>query len=197
MNIVAQLKESGGKLLNETLVLTASKIGCLLREPTWAPSDNWVSMADKVCVITGANSGLGRVVSTRLAGLGARVYLLCRDEERGKKARFEIINSTQNPDVFLEVVDVTSPESIRDFVDRFDAKEQRVDVLVNNAGVFKTSRQITYDGLEGTFATSTLGPFLLTNLLLPSLQRAEKARDRSDLCFARPSKALTLCCGLR
>jgi dehydrogenase/reductase SDR family protein 12 len=176
MNIVETFKGRGDELLDKTLILNASKIGYLLREPSWAPSDTWVSMADKVCVITGANSGLGRVVSTRLAGLGARVYLLCQNEERGNRARFEIINGTQNLDVFLEVVDVSSRESIRDFVERFSAKERRVDLLLNNAGAFKTSRQTTDDGLELTFATNTLGPFLLTNLLIPALQRADKAR---------------------
>jgi len=133
-------------------------------------------MADKVRLVTGANSGLGRLVSNRLAGLGARVYLLCRNEERGKRARFEIMNSTQNLDVLLEVVDVSSPDSIRDFVHRFNAKETRVDLLINNAGVFKTSRQTTGDGLELTFATNTFGPFLLTNLLMTALQRAHEAR---------------------
>jgi hypothetical protein len=123
MNVIEHLMEGGDKLLDKTFLLNASKIGYLLREPTWAPSETWVSMQDKVCVATGGNSGLGRVVSPRLAGLGARVYLLCRDEERGKRAQFEVVNSTQNLDVFLEIVDVSDAESVRDFVDRFTAKE--------------------------------------------------------------------------
>ncbi len=176
MNIVEKIKERGDNFLDKTLIMNASKIGYLLREPSWAPSDTWVSMTDKVCVITGANSGLGRVVSTRFAALGARVYLLCRNEERGKQARFEIINRTQNLDVFLETVDVSSPESIRSFVERFSAKEPHVDLLVNNAGVLEMSRKKTGKGIELTFATNTLGPFLLTNLLMPALQRADKAR---------------------
>ena len=171
MNVVENLMERGDKLLDKTFLLNASKIGYLLREQTWAPSDTWVSMQDKVCVVTGANSGLGRVVSTRLAGLGARVYLLCRDEERGRRARFEIMNSTQNHDVFLELVDVSNSDSVGEFVDRFAAKETRVDVLINCAGVFKTGRETTDSGLEVTFATNTLGPFLLTNLLMPALRR--------------------------
>ena len=70
MNVVEHLMEGGDKLLDKTFLLNASKIGYLLRKPTWAPSETWVSMQDKVCVVTGGNSGLGRVVSTRLAGLG-------------------------------------------------------------------------------------------------------------------------------
>jgi NAD(P)-dependent dehydrogenase (short-subunit alcohol dehydrogenase family) len=104
------------------------------------------------------------------------VYLLCRNEERGKQVRLEITNRTQNLDVFLEIVDVSNPDSIRAFVERFSAKEPRLDVLINNAGVFKTSRETTDSGLEVTFATNTLGPFLLTNLLMPSLQRSDAAR---------------------
>jgi len=176
MNIAEAIWERGDNLLDKTWFLNASKIGYLLREPYWAPSDTWVSMAGKVCVVTGANSGLGRVVSTRLAGLGARVYLICRSAKRGEQARHEISDSTQNLDVHLEVVDVSSPGSIRDFVERFGAKEERVDLLINNAGVFETSRQTTDDELEVTFATNTLGPFLMTNLLLPALRRAGASR---------------------
>lgn len=176
MNIVEEIRDRGDKLLDKTMILNASKIGDLLREPAWAPSDTWVSMAGKACVVSGANSGLGRVVGTRLAALGARVYLLCRNEERGRQARFEIINSTQDLDVFLEVVDLSNSESIRNFVERFNETEKRVDVLINNAGVYKASRETTRDGLELTFATNVLGTFLLTNLLMPALQRAENAR---------------------
>ena len=176
MNVVEYLRKGGDRLLDKTFLLNASKIGYLLREPYWAPSETWVSMRDKVCIVTGGNSGLGRVVSTRIAGLGARVYLLCRDEERGKRAQSEIVNSTQNLDVFLEVVDVTNAESVREFVERLDAKEPRVDVLINNAGVFMPSRETTDCGLEVTFATNTLGPFLLTNLLMPALRRSDSAR---------------------
>jgi len=78
MSIIERLKDGGDALLDKTVLLNASKVGYLLREPTWDPADTWVSMRDKVCIVNGANSGLGRVVSTRLAGLGARVYLLCR-----------------------------------------------------------------------------------------------------------------------
>jgi NAD(P)-dependent dehydrogenase (short-subunit alcohol dehydrogenase family) len=127
-------------------------------------------------VVTGANSGLGNVVSTRLAGLGARVYLLCRDRGRGERARVEIARGARNPDVHLAVVDVSSPDSIRDFVTRFEDREERLDVLVNNAGVFLPERRTSAEGLELTFATNTLGPFLLTNLLLPALMCSDSGR---------------------
>lgn len=176
MNIFQNLQEKGDQLLDKTLMLNASKVGYLLRKPAWAPSDTWVSMAGKVCVVTGANSGLGRVVSTRLAALGARVYLLCRNDERGRKARLDIINRTSNQDVFLQIVDLSDPQAIREFAERFATMETQVDLLVNNAGVFKARRETTGAGFEPTFATNTLGPFLLTHLLLPALHRAERGR---------------------
>lgn len=176
MSVIERLKDGGDALLNKTMLLNASRVGYLLREPTWDPADTWVSMRDKVCVVTGANSGLGRVVSTRLAGLGARVYMLCRNEDKGKQAQREIQDSSRNPDVFLEIADVSRPSSIHDFVQRFTAKEDRLDLLVNNAGGLMTSRETTDDGHERTFATNTLGPFLLTNSLIPALGESESAR---------------------
>jgi len=189
MSIVEQLMDGADRLLDKTMVLNASRVGYWLREPAWDPADTWVSMRGKVCLVTGANSGLGRVVSTRLAGLGARVYLLCRNAERGRRAQREIVDRTQNPDVFLEIVDISRPASIRAFVERFGAAEERLDVLVNNAGVFMPERQVTAEGLELTFATNTLGPFLLTNLLLTALHRSNSARivnvSSSAMYFAK------------
>ena len=130
-----------GHLLDKTLLLNVSRVGYLLRSAAWHPSETWVSMKDKVCVVTGANSGLGNVVSTRLAGLGARVYLLCRDRGRGERARVEIARDARNRHVHLQVVDVSSPDSIRDFVTRFEDREMRLDVLVNNAGVYLPERR--------------------------------------------------------
>jgi hypothetical protein len=177
MNIVESFQERGAKLLDKTIVSNASNIGYLLRGPTWAASDTWVSMADRACGVSAANSGLGRVVSTRLAALGARVYLLCRSAERGRQARFEIVDSTRDPDLYLEVVDVSSAESTQAFVDRFSRTEDRIDALTNNARVFKTSRETSVDGLDLTMATNTLGTFLLT-------KKSDDAERQSfwDLC---------------
>lgn len=123
MNLIEQLRESGDKLLDNTFLPNASKVGYVLRETGWNPKDTWVSMRGKICVVTGANSGLGKTVSMRLAALGARVYLACRNVERGNRARQHIVSRSQTNDVLVEVVDVSQPHSIRAFVERLQAKE--------------------------------------------------------------------------
>lgn len=189
MQFLQRLAQKGDAVLDNTLLLNVTKPGYLLRQPWWDPNDTWVSMHNKVCVVTGANSGLGKVTSTRLAALGARVYMLCRNEERGQQAQLEIIDRTKNADVQLEVVDVSDQASIRAFVERFGRRESRLDVLINNAGAFLPKREISPQGIECTFATNTLGPFLLTNLLLPQLTAAAPSRiinvSSASLYFAK------------
>ena len=133
-------------------------------------------MNGKVCLVTGANAGLGKATATGLARAGAYVILACRDRGRGEAALAEIIAATGNPTIELLLVDLSDQASIRAAVANFFAIHDRLDVLVNNAAVFKQSRALTRDGLEAMFATNHLGPFLLTNLLLPALQAGAPAR---------------------
>lgn len=176
MQLIERLRTTGDALLDKTLVLNATQVGYRLREGGWAPNETWVCMRDKVCVVTGGNSGLGKAVATRLAALGSRVYLVCRNRVRGEQAQLEIIRKTQNPDVLLELADLSHQASIRDFAERFSSREERLDVLINNAGVFMPQRRLSLEGIELTFATNTLGPFLLTNLLMPVLGRSAPSR---------------------
>lgn len=129
-------------------------------------------MTGKVCVVTGANSGIGLATSRALSLRGATVYALCRNRHRGQAA----VDSLRavGGDAHLEVVDVADPRSIRACAARFDAR--RVDVLVHNAGVLPATRQTSPAGVELTFATHVLGPFLLTELLLSRLAAADDAR---------------------
>ncbi len=133
-------------------------------------------MKGKVCVITGANRGIGKATAEALAQLGATVILACRDMERGEIAKAEIISATNNPNVELMPVDLSLQESIQKMVAAFSEKHDRLDVLVNNAGVYKSQRELTPAGLEVMFATNHLGPFLLTNLLLDKLKASSPAR---------------------
>ncbi len=133
-------------------------------------------MKGKVCVITGANRGIGKATAEALARLGATVILACRDIERGEIVKADIISATSNPNVELMPVDLSLQESIQKMVTAFAEKHDHLDVLVNNAGVYKSQREMTPAGLEMMFATNHLGPFLLTNLLLDKLKASPSAR---------------------
>jgi NAD(P)-dependent dehydrogenase (short-subunit alcohol dehydrogenase family) len=133
-------------------------------------------MPPKVCLVTGANSGLGKATALELARQRADVILVCRDSAKGEAALAEIRTRSQTGTAELLIVDLGSQRSVREAVDRFHEKHSRLDVLVNNAAVYKSSRTVTPDGLEAMFATNYLGHFLLTNLLLDALKTSSAAR---------------------
>lgn len=143
-------------------------------------------MSDTVCVITGANSGIGKAAATELARLGALVVMVCRDEGRGRDAQTEIqaAAETAHPSredaVDLHIADLSVQEEVYRLGETLRTDYDRLDVLVNNAGVFLESRQETVDGIEATLAVNHLAPFLLTHLVLPRIRetagRAEEAR---------------------
>jgi NAD(P)-dependent dehydrogenase (short-subunit alcohol dehydrogenase family) len=133
-------------------------------------------MEDKICMVTGANAGIGKETALELARLGATVVLVSRSREKGEAARQDIIESTGNPRVELLLADLSSSASIRAMVEEFDAKFDRLDVLVNNAGVYLSEWQESVDGLEVTFATNHLGYFMTTLLLWDKLVAGAPAR---------------------
>jgi len=126
-------------------------------------------MNGKVCVVTGATSGIGRAAATALAGLGAQVVLVGRDRARAEAAAAELRGAAAPPR--LEIADFTSMAQVRELAGRLTALEH-IDVLVNNAGLVAGRRRITADGFDETFAVNHLAPFLLTNLLLGKLTAA-------------------------
>jgi NAD(P)-dependent dehydrogenase (short-subunit alcohol dehydrogenase family) len=133
-------------------------------------------MKNKIVVVTGANSGIGRITALEIAKLGAKVVMVCRNEQKAKAIQDDInaITGLNNCDLFL--CDFSSPASIRDFAMRFREKYDKVDVLVNNAGAIIGERQITEDGLEMMFATNHLGYFLMTHYLLDLLKKSDQGR---------------------
>ncbi len=133
-------------------------------------------MQDKICLITGANAGIGQQTALELAQMGATVVIVARDPQRGEAARAAIAATTGNPRVELLQADFASPPSIQAMATSFAARYDRLDVLVNNAGVYLTGRETTADGLERTFAVNHLGYFMTTLLLWPSLLAAPSAR---------------------
>lgn len=135
-----------------------------------------MSMLGKTVIVTGANSGIGLVTTRELARQGATVVMACRSQERGSRALAEIKRAVPEADVHLMLCDLSAPPSVRQFADSFKQQYDRLDVLVNNAGLYNVTRQVTADGLESTFAINHLGHFLLTNLLLDRLQASTPSR---------------------
>ncbi len=164
------------EILNKTVIFGYDRIGFSVRQKLWDAADLETSLNSKVCIVTGANSGLGKATSFHLAKLGATLYLICRNQKSGEATQRQITQSTGNSKVFLEIVDMSEPQQIKDFAERFQPLENRLDRLINNAGVLLNQRQENSEGIEKTFATNTLGYFLMTNLMLPYLLKSKEAR---------------------
>lgn len=133
-------------------------------------------MKDKVCIVTGSNSGIGKETALALAEMGATIIMVVRNRELGEAARAEIITETGNKSIDLMICDLSSMNTIRDFASAFKSKYNRLDVLINNAGAVISDRQITDDGFERTLAVNYLAPFLLTHELLPLLKDSAPSR---------------------
>ncbi|KAG6930016.1 retinol dehydrogenase 11-like, partial [Chelydra serpentina] len=146
------------------------------RKGSWHPRLSATDLTGKTAIVTGANSGIGKYVALDLARRNARTILACRSRERGQAVVEEIQRVTGNPHVPLRIVDMSNMASIRRFARQIRQEETRLDILVNNAGGTGLPFSITAEGLEQTFATNYLGPFLLTNLLLDTMKGSAPAR---------------------
>jgi retinol dehydrogenase-12 len=133
-------------------------------------------MSGKTCLVTGATSGIGKETALRLAMLGTTVIIAARDTARGETVADEIRRRVPLANVEVVTADLSSMAQVRRMAEDVLARHNRLDVLVNNAGVISMSRRLTADGLEATFATNYLGPFLLTSLLRGLLERSAPAR---------------------
>lgn len=132
-------------------------------------------MQGKIVVVTGANSGIGKATAAAIADEGARVILACRSKERGEAALCEL-NCAGGRCVELMHLDLADLDSVRAFAAEFAAKFDRLDVLVNNAGILGRTRAVTKQGFEMSFGVNFLGHFLLTMLLLPLLEKSGQGR---------------------
>jgi NAD(P)-dependent dehydrogenase (short-subunit alcohol dehydrogenase family) len=133
-------------------------------------------MAGRVCLITGATSGIGLVTAHALAARGATVALVGRDEAKARATVESIRQQTGNTEVDYLLADFSSQAAIRGLADAFQRRYGALHVLVNNAGILPWQRSETVDGLESTFAVNHLAPFLLTHLLLDTLRASAPAR---------------------
>ncbi len=134
------------------------------------------NLEGRVCIVTGPTSGIGKQAAIELARLGAQVVLACRDPAKGQAVRDEIVSRTANARAEVMRIDLADVSSIRSFATDFLATHPRLDVLVNNAGILAFRRRLTPEGVETTFAVNVLGPFLLTELLLPILKASAPSR---------------------
>ncbi len=168
-----------GSLIDTVMDLTVlpgyTKLGFGVRRRAWEdrpPGD----LHGKTVMVSGATSGLGLAAAEGFARLGARLILLSRDRGRGEKACEQIRSGSPEVQVELAMCDLGELRSVRAFAQRFTAAGEQLDVLVNNAGVMCAERTLSGDGIELTFATNVLGPFLLTNLLVGALERNSGGR---------------------
>jgi NAD(P)-dependent dehydrogenase (short-subunit alcohol dehydrogenase family) len=133
-------------------------------------------MGEKVCLITGATSGIGKATAMGLASMGASVVMVGRDRDRGEAALADIKEKSANASVGLMLADLSSQEEIRRLAHEIREAYPRLDVLINNAGVIRSERITTADGIETTFAVNHLAYSLLTNLLLDVLKASAPSR---------------------
>ena len=138
-----------------------------------APSSE---MKGKVCMITGANSGIGYATASRLAKMGASVVMVCRDKGKGETANAQVRADSGNSAVELMVADLSSLDSVRKLAAEFKQRFPSLHVLDNNAGAILGKCMLTTDGIESTFAINYLSHFLLTNLLLDKLKVSAPSR---------------------
>lgn len=133
-------------------------------------------MSIQTAIVTGANSGMGLATTIELARQGYRVIMACRSEKRGQEALQEAVRQSGSSAIELMLCDLGSLESIRQFAHTFRERHDRLDVLVNNAGVVMVKRKETSDGFEQSIGINHLGHFLLTLLLIEPLKAAKQGR---------------------
>ncbi|UCF96492.1 MAG: SDR family NAD(P)-dependent oxidoreductase [Spirochaetaceae bacterium] len=148
-------------------------------------------MKEKLVLVTGGSAGVGRAAALGLARLGARIVLLSRDQGRAEQTRQELVEATGNEGIDLLPADLAEWSSVRAAVRTFEQRYDRLDVLMNCAGVLYPRRTVSVEGVEMTLAVEFLGHFLLTTLLLGLLKRSVPARvltvtgNAGPLRFAR------------
>src|SRR5579862_8500711 len=131
---------------------------------------------ERICLITGANSGLGKAAAIDLAKLGMQIVMVCRNKAKGEKALAEIKERSRNDSIELLLADLSILSQVRKLADEFRARHEKLHVLINNAGLANLTRRVTADGFEETFEINYLAPFLLTNLLIGVLNSSAPSR---------------------
>ena len=139
-------------------------------------AENIPDLTGKIAIVTGANSGIGYEMARALAGKEATVILACRDKDKGEAAVRQIVQEYPEAKAKLLQLDLADLASVRRFADEFTSHYDRLDIVINNAGIMRTPFGKTADGFELQFGTNHLGHFALTVLLLDIIIRTHKAR---------------------
>jgi NAD(P)-dependent dehydrogenase (short-subunit alcohol dehydrogenase family) len=168
------LRACRDRLLDASIAFSFDRSGFERHAARFDPDDLQVDLAGRVCLVTGANSGIGFETSLGLAERGATVWMLCRDRRRGEHALREVRRRSGSRRVHLGLLDLSDPGSVRGFA--ASLASPRVDVLVHNAGVLPDRRILSPDGHELALATHVLGPWRLTGELRRKLLASPDAR---------------------
>lgn len=163
------------RALDFTVVPGYSRVGYSVRKRMWKREPE-AGVAGSTVLVTGAGGGIGAAACELFARGGATVHMLVRDPERGEKTRAEVARRSGSDRLELEICDVSSLASVREFATTFARERDEIHTLVHNAGVMPPERTHTADGLELAFATNVLGPFLLTGMLLATLRAGSPSR---------------------
>ncbi|XP_041970759.1 retinol dehydrogenase 13-like [Aricia agestis] len=158
------------------LIIILILVLALYCKKTAGQCENSKHLVGKVVIVTGGSSGIGFEAAMDLAQRGARVIVANRNQKNGTDARAKIIAGSGNNDVYYYSLDLTSFKSVRKFANNVLCTEERLDVLINNAGMMNGEHKVTEDGLVAEIQANYFGPFLLTNLLLPLLMKTPKSR---------------------
>ena len=137
-----------------------------------------------LAIVTGADGGMGSEITRALALAGYRVVMACHDLERAARKQQLIRTETGNPDIEVRPIDLASLASVRDFARQVLAEGQPIARLMNNAGTMETARHTTEDGLERTVSVNYVGPYLLTRLLLPLMERGSRVVNMVSCTYA-------------
>ena len=171
MNLTDKIRN---KVYQKTVAFSYGMPGYRLQKKYW--DDNLDSdLSQKIYVVTGANSGIGKAMALHLAKRRARVILVCRNLEKGKQTQKELTMTARNRNVMLEIADLSNINDVERLAYRFSNWYPYINGLIHNAGVMIPQREMTDNDIELTFATNVVGPFLLTMRIYPLLQKSENA----------------------
>ncbi|XP_015234303.1 PREDICTED: dehydrogenase/reductase SDR family member 12-like isoform X1 [Cyprinodon variegatus] len=135
-----------------------------------------VSVVGRSYMITGANSGIGKATAMAIAKKGGTVHMVCRNKDRAEEAKSQIVFESGNAEVYIHVVDMAQTRKVLEFAETFKKEHPSLNVLINNAGCMTHKRELNAEGLEMNFAINTMAVYILTQALIPLLQKSRDPR---------------------